>query len=113
MFDLKTKLYHIFGRNSIVRIKLDFMVLYKSLGICFQMGLGINMLYGFLGGILGNRDPIKGMRRLPRVRPLGRGVTILLVLELTIFKPSFEFCRLVVLINCNNMLPKLNNCLFL
>ena len=91
MFDLQTKLCQIFGRNSNVLIKFDFMFLYRSLGICFQMGLGISMPCGFLGGVLGNWDPLKGTRRLSCARPLGRDVIILLVLELTIFKPSSKF----------------------
>ena len=33
------------------------------------------MSCGFLGGVLRNQDPLKGMRQLPHVRLSGRGVT--------------------------------------
>ena len=64
MFDLQTKLCQIFSRNSSVRIKFDFMVLYKSSNVRFQMGLDINMPYEFLEGVSGNYDPLKGTWRL-------------------------------------------------
>ena len=60
MFDLQMEMCWIFGKNSNVRIKFDFMVLYRSSSICFQMGLGISMPCGFSGGISRNRDPLKG-----------------------------------------------------
>ena len=77
------------------------------------------MPYEFLGSVSGNRSPLKGMRRLPRVRPLDRSVIILLVLELTVVNLSFNFLKvssgykLVVLRNCDIMIPILNNCLIL
>ena len=91
MFDLQTKFCRIFDRNSSVRIKFDFMAWYRSLGIRFQTSLGISMSCGLLKGVSRNWDPFKGIRRLPHVRPPGRGMTILLVSELTIFKRPFEF----------------------
>ena len=74
MFNLQMKLYRIFDRNSSVRIKFDFMVLYRSLGIRFETGLGISMTCRFLGGVSKNQDPLKGTWRLPCVRLSGRGV---------------------------------------
>ena len=41
----------IFGKNSNVRIKFDFMFLYMLSGIHFQMDLSISMPCGFLRGV--------------------------------------------------------------
>ena len=76
IFDLQSKFCRIFGRNSSVIIKFDFMVLYRSSGIHFQINLGISMSCEFLGVALGNRYPLKGTRRLLHVRPPDRDVTI-------------------------------------
>ena len=51
MFDLQTKLCQIFYRNSSVRIKFDFMFLYRSSGIHFQTGLGFSMPCKFLESV--------------------------------------------------------------
>ena len=75
MFDLQTEFCRIFSKNSSVRIKFDFMVLYRSLCIRFQMSLGISIPCGFLGGILINWDLFKETRRLSRVQLSSRDVT--------------------------------------
>ena len=46
----------------------------------FQMGLSINMSCVFLGGVLENRDPLKGT--VARVRPMSRDMTFLIFLLL-------------------------------
>ena len=76
MLDLQTKLCRIFDRNSSVRIKFDFMFLYRSLGIHFQTDLSISMSCEFLGGISENWDSLKDKWQLPHVRPPGRDVTV-------------------------------------
>ena len=89
--------YPYYKRNSI-EFSIDFLMLDYfdihdfHIGVqmsIFQTGLDIGMPCGFLRGVLGNRDPLKGMRWLPRIRHSGRGITILLVSKLTIFKTSF------------------------
>ena len=66
------------------------MIVYV-LTIHFSSDLGINVPCGFLRGVLENQDPFKDMQRLSCVQLLGQGVIILLVSELTVFKPPFEF----------------------
>ena len=89
LVNLQIEFYWMFGKISSVRnflISLFYIGLQVSI---FQMDLGISMSCRFLGGVLRNRGPLKGKRRLPRIRTLGQGVIILLVSELTIFKSSF------------------------
>ena len=88
MFDLETKLCQIFNRNSNVRMKFDFMVLYRSSGIRFQMGLGISIPCRFLGGVSGNQDLLKGTWWFLRVQPPSRGIA---KVELKIMKLSKEY----------------------
>ena len=59
---------------------------------------------GLLRGVLKNQGPLKDTRRLSRVRPLGRDMTILMVLEVTVFNIFlsffYEFNGYRVLIAC-------------
>ena len=86
IFDLQSKFCRIFGRNSSVIIKFDFMVLYRSSGIHFQINLGISMSCEFLGDVSRNWNSLKSMRWLPRVRPPSLSVTWLVASETTRFQ---------------------------
>ena len=70
---------------------LMFMNLYRSIGIHFSNGFRYQYALRILERCSRNRGLLKGMRRLPHVRPSGRGVTILLVVELMVFKSFFRF----------------------
>ena len=96
----QTKFCRIFGRFFGVRI---FWISWCH--------LGLNILFsnefwdrcmpcGFLRGVSGNRSSFMNMWRLPRVRPSGRCVTILLVLELTIFNVFLPYYMSLVDIGC-------------
>ena len=77
MFDLWTELCLIFDRIFSVR---NFLIswFYISLQVSFfQMGLGINISYRFLGGVPRNRDPLKDTWQSPHVRIPSQGVTFL------------------------------------
>ena len=63
---------------------LMFMISYRSLGIRFSNRLQYYYALRVLGGVSENQGSLKDMQWLPHVRPLGRGVTFLILMLLVI-----------------------------